>query len=57
MAHASPYKTIKDPDLIRKKNELRKAVSEEYIKHTSNPWRNIKKEGGTLVCFQEIFLE
>lgn len=49
MAHASPYKTITDPELIRKKNELRKAVSEEYIKNCSNPYRNIKMEGGTLV--------
>lgn len=57
MAHASPYKTITDPELIRKKNELRKAVSEEYIRQTSNPYRNIKMEGGTLVCMQEIFLE
>lgn len=55
MANASPYKTIKDPNLIKKKNELRKAVAEEYIKHTSNPFRNIKMEGGTLVCIQEIF--
>lgn len=55
MAHASPYKTITDPEIIRKKNELRKAVSEEYIKHTSNPYRNIKMEGGTLVCVHKIF--
>ncbi|CAI6343642.1 unnamed protein product [Macrosiphum euphorbiae] len=46
--HGSPYKTITDPELIRKKNELRKAISLEYIKHTSNPYRNIKMEGGTL---------
>lgn len=52
MAHAAPYKTITDPAIIRKKNELRKVVSEEYIKHTSNPYRNIKMEGGTLVCIQ-----
>lgn len=57
MAHAAPYKTITDPDLIRKKNELRKAVTEEYIKHTSNPYRNIKMEGGTLVCCHKIFLK
>jgi len=50
MAHASPYKTITDPELIRKKNALRKAISEEYIKNSSNPLRNIKMEGGTLVC-------
>ncbi|VVC26913.1 NADH:ubiquinone oxidoreductase, subunit NDUFB4 [Cinara cedri] len=48
MAHASPYKTINDPDLIKKKNEIRKAIAQEYIKHTSNPFRNIKKDGGTL---------
>jgi len=52
MAHAAPYKTITDPAIIQKKNELRKAVSEEYIKHTSNPYRNIKMEGGTLVCIR-----
>lgn len=57
MAHASPFKTITDPGLIQKKNELRKAVSEEYIKQTSNPYRNIKMEGGTLVCIYQIFLE
>lgn len=49
MAHASPYKTITDPDLIRKKNELRKAVTQEYIKNMTNPYRNIKMEGGAMV--------
>lgn len=57
MAHAAPYKTVTDPELIRKKNELRKAVAQEYIKHTSNPYRNIKMEGGTLVCIYTIFLK
>lgn len=52
--HGAPYKTITDPELIRKKNALRKAVSEEYIKHTTNPYRNIKMEGGTLVCIRKI---
>lgn len=50
MAHGAPYKTITDPELIRKKNELRKAISLEYLKQTTNPYRNIKQEGGTLVC-------
>lgn len=50
MAKAGPYKIITDPELIRKKNELRKSISLEYIKHTTNPYRNIKMEGGTLVC-------
>lgn len=49
MVYAKPYKTITDPELIRKKNDIRKAISEEYIKHSSNPYRNIKREGGTLV--------
>lgn len=49
MVYAKPYNTITDPELIRKKNDLRKAISEEYIKHSSNPYRNIKREGGTLV--------
>lgn len=53
MAHAKPFKTITDPDLIRKKNELRKAVSQEYIKNFSNPYRNIKMDGGTMVCTQK----
>lgn len=53
MAFASPYKTITDPELIKKKNALRKAVSEEYVKNCSNPYRNIKMEGGTLVCKQK----
>lgn len=56
MAHAAPYKTITDPELIRKKNELRKAVSEEYIKQTSNPYRNIKMEGGTLVRMRNLIV-
>lgn len=54
MAHASPYKIIKDPELIKKKNELRKAITQEYIKQTSNPYRNIKMEGGTLVYIHKI---
>ncbi|XP_025418605.1 NADH dehydrogenase [ubiquinone] 1 beta subcomplex subunit 4 [Sipha flava] len=48
MASASPFKTITDPEIIKKKNALRKAVSEEYIKNCSNPYRNVKMEGGTL---------
>lgn len=47
--HGAPYKTITDPELIRKKNALRQTVTEEYIKQISNPYRNIKMEGGTLV--------
>lgn len=53
--HAKPWKVITDPEVIRKKNALRKAVSEEYIKNTSNPYRNIKMEGGTLVCTRKYF--
>lgn len=53
--HAKPWKVITDPEIIRKKNELRKAISEEYIKHSSNPYRNIKMEGGTLVCIRNFF--
>jgi hypothetical protein len=53
MASASPFKTITDPEIIKKKNALRKAVSEEYIKNCSNPYRNVKMEGGTLVCKQK----
>lgn len=54
MGYASPYNVIKDPELIKKKNEIRKAVTEEYIKQTSNPYRNIKLQGGTLVCRHKI---
>ncbi|XP_050539662.1 NADH dehydrogenase [ubiquinone] 1 beta subcomplex subunit 4 [Daktulosphaira vitifoliae] len=46
MAHASPYKVITDPEIIRKKNEMRKAVTQEYIKNLTNPHRNMKMEGG-----------
>lgn len=49
MAHASPYKVITDPEIIRKKNEMRKAVTQEYIKNLTNPYRNIKMEGGFMV--------
>lgn len=55
MVYASPWKTITDPEIIRKKNALRKSVAEEYIKHSSNPYRNIKMEGGTLVCIHKYF--
>lgn len=56
MANAAPYKIITDPEKIKQKNALRKAVSEEYIKNTSNPFRNVKMEGGTLVCkHRELF--
>jgi len=55
--HGAPFNTITDPNLIRKKNEIRKAIAEEYIKHSSNPYRNIKMEGGTLVCIRKNFIE
>lgn len=48
--YGTPYNTIKDPEIIKKKNELRKAVALEYIKKSTNPYRNIKLEGGALVC-------
>ncbi|XP_050432016.1 NADH dehydrogenase [ubiquinone] 1 beta subcomplex subunit 4 [Adelges cooleyi] len=46
--HGAPYKVITDPEIIRKKNEMRNAIKTEYIKNLSNPLRNAKMEGGTM---------
>lgn len=45
----SPHKVIDDPELITKKNRMREAFREEYIKRSFNPYRLAAGMGGTPV--------
>lgn len=45
----SPHKVIDDPELIAKKNRMREAFREEYIKRSFNPYRLAAGMGGTPV--------
>lgn len=45
----SPYKVIDDPEIIARKNKMRAALREEYIKRVFNPYRHAAGMGGTPV--------
>lgn len=47
--HPTDYKVLNDPVLIKKKQELRNALKEEYRKAMYNPYRQAAAAGGTPV--------